>query len=574
LGSGRPPSPGSATESRAGTAAPSLDLHYRLGLAAGFGAAAVLGVLVVSTRFEVHSPSLLDDWYFASQSVNSIGDLLDPFLHAIGPRFRPGYELWSRLEWHTLGAPEDVTGPNLFGVLRVLVFVAGAVLVPAVIAATSEPRPSPPGIAALAAAVGVLLFSGPEPTGDFFRLGPQEPLMVGAAASGAAVLLFACGRAIGWQRGSRSGRATLGLAATAAIGWLLWAFGIYQKEASVAVVVLAPFLYLFLDHRWRDRALTERALWRYRPFQLTAAAMLLPVLHMAVVSSTISERGVAIYGSSRPNGIGEWIGRLWESISLQWSEMSRVVGTPAWRVVAIMVPLLLVAIIVQRRRVPWLPLGMLLTGVALLTVQGLPLFNESRYYIPSIALFAGAALLLLAEGPGWLRWIGIAAALVLAVVNYGEVRDRLDYWSLRDLDQDKVLRLVAELHPASCPVYLTNVDLERAEALPKVLPLIDEPLTGPCRRGVGTLLVGLNDQLPEAALGTTKTIEGACLNQSILERTAGWQIVDCRRLRRSVNGQSVGDVLRQNRIVPGIGPRRLRQLCVARLGPTRCGLQG
>jgi hypothetical protein len=552
-----------------------LDRRYQLGVAAGFGAAAILGLLVFSSRLGVHYPSMLDDWSFAARPVNSIRDLIHPFIYPVGPRFRPGFEIWNMLGWQTLGAPSDVTGPNLWGAVRVLLFVAGAVLVPAVIAATSKPRPSPLGIAALAAAAGILVFSGPWSSADFSRLGPQEPVMVGAAGCGAALIFYACGRAIGWRREPRSRGQNLGLAATFAAGFLLWALGIYQKEASITVLVLAPFLYLFLDQRWRERGLIEGPLWRSRRFQLTVAAMLLPVAHITVVSATISGEGVAIYGSGRPHGLGEWLERGWDAISQQWSGMPSSVGTEAWQIVAVVVPLLLAFDIVRRRRVPWLPLGMLATGVALLVVQGLPLLVQSRYYIPSIALFAGAALLLLAQAPRWLRWVGVAAALVLAVANYDDVRETADYWSERDKDQEEMLRQVAELHPASCPVYLSNVDDERGESLPIVLPLIGEPLSGPCRAGVGTVMVGVN--VPEYMLhplGTTKAINNACAHRVTLATFgSNWEIIDCRRLLPEVKGEPIVQILNQNRLVPGEGLGERRKACAETHSLTYCGLK-
>jgi hypothetical protein len=553
---------------------PRLDRPYQLGLAAGVAAATLLGLLVLSSRFSVSTPSMVDDWYYASQPAKSLGGLLDPFVHAIGARFRPGYELWSQLEWHSLGAPAHLTGPNLWGAARVLLFVGGAVLVPGVIAATSEPRPGPLGLAALCAAAGVVVFSGPWTDVDFYRLGPQEPVMFGAAACGAALLFWGVGRVIAPMR-PRSGAGTALLVAVFVLGLGLWALGIYFKEASLSVLVLAPFLYLFLDRRWGERGFIDRPLWRVRAFQLTGLAMFLPVAHVLVMSSTVSEKGASLYGADRPSGIGGWFGRGVDSISFQWSHWPGVVGTNAGRAFAVLVVLLLaITLLLRRGRVPWLALGLIITGWAVLVVQGLPLHAESRYYLPSVAMFAMAALLLLAQAPAWLRWTAVGGAVALAIANAANVDNALDEWSANEADNADTARLIAALHPASCPVYMSNIDIERSEAMPRVLRWTGEDLRGPCRHTGETLIVGLKGPLPPEALGPTEAMRHVCAEGSVLAITIQWQIVACRKLRPEVKGRPAKAILRPNRLVPGLGPFAERPLCIERFGRAGCGLEG
>src|SRR5262249_37614044 len=143
----------------------------------------------------------------------------------------------------------------------------------------------------------------------------------------------------------------------------------------------------------------------------------------------------------------------------------------------------------RRRPFPWLPVGFVVTGWAILLVQGLPLHEESRYYIPSIALFAGAALLLLAQAPRPVLWAGVAGAVVMAALNLDPAHDALDQWKTKENDDAAAVRLIAELHPASCPVYMSNLAMEPAEAMPRVLHLTGIPLRGPCRPAAGTVIV-------------------------------------------------------------------------------------
>lgn len=526
----------------------------------GFIAALLLGLLVLSTRFDVSSPSLIDDWLFAGTNGRSFGGLLDLFADPIGARFRPGWELWNELSWHTVGAQGDPTAPTIWGAVRVGIFVAGVVLVPLLIAATSDPRPGPVAIGALGAAAGVLVFSGPWTDVDFFRLGPTEPLMAGALSCGTALLVLATRRAIEhppW-RPPRKPRRVVALGGIVAAGVLLWMLGTYQKEASITVLLLAPFLYLFLDRRWRDAGVIEGPLWRQRPFQVAAALMLLPMVHVALVTLTISDDGASLYGADRPTGLTGWIGRAFDALSFQWNGMSDTVGTPAWRGFAVLLLVLLASTVVWRRRVPWLPLGLIATGWAILVVQGLPLNGEPRYYIPSMALFAGAAVLLLAQAPKAVLWLGVASAAALAVANAGETRATLLSWADREADEAAAMREIAALHPGSCPVYMTNLDLERSEALPTVVRFVGEDLEGPCNESGGTILAGLRPQVPPEALGTTESMSRVCLESRVLAETEAWEIRECSRLRDEVDGLPVERIIEQNRVVPGVRLSRVQ----------------
>jgi hypothetical protein len=554
---------------------PTFNRSYRLAVGAGFAFGLALGLAVLSRRFDLSSPSMVDDWYFAGHPAESLAGLIHPFLHPVASRFRPAWNLWGELEWHTFGAPDTLTGPNLWGGLRVVLFVAGALLVPAVVAATSQPRPRPVALAVLVGAMGLLLFSGPSSDVDLFRLGPTEPVLVGAMSCGAALLLYGTGRLIDARRHPASWAGwALPLAALGG-GLGLWLLGVYHKEASVTFFVLAPFLYRFLRRRWRQIGRIDRPLWRYGPFQVTAALMLLPLVHIAVVTETISGRGASLYGASPPHGISGWAGRAIDALSFQWSHWAGIVGTGTWRIAAISILVLLAASVLRMRKtLPWLPIGLIVTGWAALILQGFPLHEESRYYIPSMVLFGAAALLLLAQSPGWLQWTGAAAAVALAVTNVSGVRNAVDQWSGREKDDARAAGLIALLHPASCPVYMNEIDIERSEAMPRVLSFTGVPLRGPCRRGAGTIIVGLRGELPVTALGTTKLMRRVCARQSILETTDFWQVTSCRKLRRRLNGRTYKQILRPNRLVPGLGPFAVHPLCVARYGRTGCGLKG
>ena len=535
-----------------------LDRAHLYGVLAGFAVAALLGGIVVHARTGITSPSMIDDWAYAGYPAKSLGYLAGAFLHPIGDRFRPAFEWWNDLQWHTLGAPGSLTGPHLWGYARMLLFMTGLVLVPGLVAAAERRRPGPVALACLCAAAGATLLSGPWTNTDFFRLAPQEPVLFGASACGLAVMLTVTRRWIEARSLPIAGNRRALLLAAYAGGLLLWLLGVYQKEASICLLAFAPFLYLFLDRRWRENGLLERALWRARPFRVTAALLVLPVLHVAIMSLSLSGQGASLYGAKPPSGLIDWIGRAGHSLSLQWDQMDTVIGTSAWRVLAVLVIALLIGVAIRDRGVPWLPLGLVVTGWCAFVFQGIPLLVQSRYFIVPMALWMAAAILLLAQLPRWIVWAATVGLAAVAIVNVDDDRRALDGWKTMERDEAGAVYLIATMHPASCPVYMRNVDLERAEALLKLLPLVGTPMRGRCEPGFEAVLVGERGPIRGPVAGTTPQMGGVCARQSLVAQTNLWQLVGCRRLRARVDGIPAAEVLRVNRVVPGADLRDVR----------------
>jgi hypothetical protein len=258
---------------------------------------------------------------------------------------------------------------------------------------------------------------------------------------------------------------------------------------------------------------------------------------------------------------------------------------PEWRWAGIAIVALLVGVGVGRRRVPWLELGLVATAVAILLLQGVVLTPESRYLIPGVALFFMAGVLLLAQSPPWLGWLAVAAALVAGVAHYTGVRDQLDAWgSWQTEDVDPALDRTADLHPQSCPVYLMNMPYEFGEAIPQTLEIGGRRLAGTCRQGYeGTILGFAGD--PGGPLAADDAVVRACARPPVvLYQTAGYagdrasedvialplQVLGCRRFSKRLAGEPVSDVLRGNRLVPGLGMNEVRDRCAARYGERRC----
>src|SRR5262249_8733188 len=59
---------------------------------------------LISPRFSIDTPSLVDDWAAISRSPHQVGQLVR--LHnPEQQRFRPSWILWNEVQWHTFDAP-------------------------------------------------------------------------------------------------------------------------------------------------------------------------------------------------------------------------------------------------------------------------------------------------------------------------------------------------------------------------------------------------------------------------------------------------------------------------------------
>jgi len=515
------------------------------------------GVWIIAPRFSIAGPSVVDDWSAIDNSRHALDRLVhldyDPAKVNDPHRYRPSYTaVWNYLQWHTLGAPGSMTGPNAWNLLRLALFVAALLVLPLALIPTFRWRLGPVWTGLLAALPPAMVLATTMTGEDFGRLGPVEPMLVAGMMLGAAILAYATRRLIELGRVRRD-REFLGAAALAVGGWLVWVFGVYEKEASVCFFAMAPFLYLYLSRRWRERGVIGRALWRYRAFQLGAAAMLLPVLHMLYEVKQLANEGTTVYGAPVPKGTGGAIQRLRDAFDLMWHNMTLTLGTPFWRGASIAVLFLLVAVAVMRRRIPWLSAGLVATGWAALAFQGLSDVSTPRYYLPTIALFGVAAALLVAQVRVWPRVAAVAIAAVFVLGNVGSSRTNVEVWAATDRDANHAVAILAGLNPDRCPVYMAGLEAEVADAFPELVALHGTDSSRPCG-STGAFL--FTRQHPEQITPVTDdAILKACAGRGWTEYrdTQIWRILECRRLKRgSVSGQPLGRILDQDRFVPGV----------------------
>lgn len=433
----------------------------------------LLALLLLAPRFSIPGPSLVDDWNAVEKAARGFDALVrleyltgSPVGTDAGPvRYRPSYPaVWNPLQWETFGGERNLTGANVWNGLRLALLVIALSAIPlAARPARRAGAPGPLATAALCAAPVAVILTTPAVPVMVARFGPTEPLMVGGLAGGGLLLVLALrnwlqdGRA-GWRR----------VWAPAAGGELVWMLGVYAKEPSVCVLLLLPFLYMELNRRWRERGLIDGPLVRRRPFAVVAALLLAPVLHLAVMVLGIATRGRTTYGQEVPSASEQsvWADRISEAARSQWDSMNQLLGTPLWRALALALPFLLLAGIFARRRILWLPAGLILMGWAVMLFQGLGGGVASRYFLPVIALFALAAALLLAELPVWFRAVALVVAALFVVANLPKAHDSVSNWAYDEKAGHRAVEAVAALNPERCLVYQSAIDLERRLALP------------------------------------------------------------------------------------------------------------
>ena len=219
-----------------------------------------------------------------------------------------------------------------------------------------------------------------------------------------------------------------------AAGSILWVLGVYQKESSVAVLALAPFLYW--PHRKRIRE-KLRELDRGRRIILgaVAAAVFLPLAHVAVEVALIAERGPLVYGAQVNSG-----GGIARKTSHFVTQMSANTGS---RVGLLLLVALAagVAASVLRRRPDWLLSGLLVTALCFLAWSAQTDQAAGRYYIPSLTLTAIGLGIMLVR----LHRRSSNAILAAVAVLVGATAEQFRFWSARpgpELSHPAILVLV------------------------------------------------------------------------------------------------------------------------------------
>jgi hypothetical protein len=516
--------------------------------AAGFVAVSGLAMLIVSPRFTIGGLSLVDDWSSYAKSPHALRQLLrlsyDPAAVGDPHRYRPtSIAVWNGLVWHTLGAPGSLVGPNLWNTVRILLYVGCATALLLALVPRAVPRRAR---VALAAGLPALVLATPGFGPDFARFGPAEPLLVGGMIGGALLLVLALRSLLDgapWRR----------IAPPLAAGYVLWLFGVYQKETSVCFLVAAPFVYLSLDRRWRATGLIRRPLVAHRRFQAVAVALLLPVVHMATEVVRVAAAGTTAYGQHVPRGAGGLAGSLVVGTATQWAAMTVALESPVWAVLSLVAAGLAVRALRRREALDWLVAGFVLTGWSALAFQALSRAEiVSRYYLPSVTLFGAATAIALARSrPSFRRGDVAVVSLVLLLGAFGSYWN-VRAWAANEREGNALVDRVAAANPQACPVYMGRLETELAHATP-VLVALEGPRGTGCTPGAAAVLVARRGPKPYRSWTSAldDRIFAACRppGWTAIARTRHFQLLSCRHVAHSViRGEPVEAILTRDRL--------------------------
>lgn len=417
---------------------------------------AVASFWAIEPRLHHDFPSMVDDWSAIERTPDQLRDVLR-LGSPEGSRYRPGFVMWNALQWHTLGAPTDFLGPQLWGVARWAVLVVGLTLLTLLLVG----RPSGPRDGRWLLVVGVPLVSitAPSIAIDIARYGPQEPLLLGCMALGAVLLVPAIDRLLD---GARAGA---GLSLAVGAGLVLWAFGVLQKEPSISVLLLAPFLWPTVRQQRERWALLDAG--RRRGLGLLAAAILLPFVPMVARTAQIALTEGPLYGDLSA-------GKSFPTrLSDQLSQAAGVLHTELPTIVAV-ASIVLLAAVAFRIGVDWLSVGLLAVAFGFVGFAAHAGVVASRYLIPAIAL---AALVLARSavrlGPAVVVVVGVLLVGGGLVTAY-DARGWVWGWVDSERAQEGLVREAAARAAGGCPVAVVGLNAEFVAALPVLMPLARE----------------------------------------------------------------------------------------------------
>ena len=413
-------------------------------------ALSVFAVWILSPRFAIDRPSLVDDWSAISRSPDQLAALAR-LENPETERFRPSWILWNYLQWHTFDAPQGLVGPNVWNILRLLVFVVGITLLTALMLTRAHGfRESI--VHAFSQGFRRSTSDGPKFARDFAWFGPQEPLLIGGLALGGALLALTVRSLLSEAPVRVSSTVAMGVG-----GCLFWLLGVYQKEVALgAIPLIAAALYTGRPtlSRWRHLSVGRR-----RALGALGLVAALPLVHVAVETARIALRGDIVYGAEVDAGAG--IARGLDVLYEWWPEAMPQTA----RNLMLCTVALVVVVSIIRRSLDALALGALASGGLTILFAAQSGFAASRYYIPFYVLIAVAGCLSLARLPDPVQAAGVLVVF-FAFFPVNETRDEVRRWSNEEQQHSEIVALVAGLERSGCTLAAAGLDLETESRAP------------------------------------------------------------------------------------------------------------
>ena len=421
-----------------------------------------------SVRLSMAAPSTVDDWFGITYSRTALhallhGSYLSSPSDFLG-RYRPAYAaIWNFAQWHLLGSP-SVAKAAVWGALRVSLFVLAVYVLTAWI--TRERSISGRALLWLAPLVVVLT---PRVALDLVAYGPNEPLMtagliIGLSLMGTTVRRLVVVRQPGWRR-IVDGMALL-------VGYLVYLFGVYSKEASFCVLAFFPFFLMWLRPSLRTYIPRSR-LGRFS-LALLIVLTIAPLIHVA------TRLAMATLAGDKPYPIPH----LGVGSKIYTTGISPLLGAPGalgtwlWFFAAPAAVLVAIDLAARRQRDAWLAFGVLLSGFLMSAVALSRGFDPSRYYIPWLVAVAAVGFRGLLRIPTGFR---VALATVAIVTLAYGTNGTIDGWARAERGGGTAIELAKGVTSAGCPLYLANFGLERRVAIPELFPFVDGKPVASCQ---------------------------------------------------------------------------------------------
>jgi hypothetical protein len=409
---------------------------------------ALLAIWTISPRFALNKPSLVDDWYGVVYASPAFHALLhghyDTAAVDFGGRFRPSYAIWNYLQWDVGTSATSLTVPTVWLVLRMLVVLLA---IGAVVFALTRGTMSRSWSVAIGTAAAVSFALTRATAIDLAQFRSAEPLAVAGLAGG--LLLYT----IGLRRLLTAGRSagSRGATATALVaGFLVYLFSVYLWEAAAGLLVLLPFLYVWLA---RECALTDERRSRRSYLRVAVVLLALPLVHQAL--NLVHAMHARTDYTMAASGVGGAFDALGRAAGNTFVGMLVALGAPVWYLVFGAV---IRAWLGRPGRADprWvLCVGVLSAGTVCTLIANFAAAGPSRYFLPwlTAVLISGAALL------GFLsvRARVIVLALFFAgLLSLGLPRDEVRAWAQLEQTGAAAIDLTASVSRGHCRLYLSN----------------------------------------------------------------------------------------------------------------------
>ena len=342
-------------------------------------------------------------------------------------------------------------------VARIALLVAGLTALTSILLPRRAGRPSERLV--LPALPALVIVTVPAFAQDLARFGPEEPALVGGLMLGAALLVWG-GRRL--ASGDRRSNAPAWLLIV--LGWVLWCYGVGQKETSVCLLLLLV-LGLPYGHQVRH-ALSSRQ--RHVLAGLLVAA-LVPIGIVLYEVLKILRRGTLVYGAHVKTG-GASISVFAHAFRVMHSSTQSYAGF-----VLLALVVLGLARSVRPLRPDWVQFAILLLGLASIEMSVQTDVYESRYYLPTIALWAVGAARTVARVPTPARTGALVAAAALCMVSAVPAHRMVRTWAAGDQQGDDLVRAIREHTRGGCRLTISGVDYERTKSIAALVSYPDGP---------------------------------------------------------------------------------------------------